>query len=216
MNPRRRRTSRHRGIGLPGRLLLGVIVVVELIVTVAATWVYVESVGREFEVADVTATSPADFPDTALVLGALVTDGRPGDYVRGRLDTVEQLYRTGRITRIINSGNGSAGDLGEPSVMRSVLEADGVPARAIVDDDEGFDTALSCRRARDEFGARRVVIVTQDFHLARAIALCRDVGVDAVGVSAECECPTLTYLRNHVREALLARPRALLTALTGI
>ncbi|WP_262365779.1 vancomycin high temperature exclusion protein [Gordonia sp. OPL2] len=189
------------------RAVLAALVVVELIITVAATCVHVMSAGRVLDTDDV--------PDhsTVLVLGSLVEDDEPGDYVRGRLDTAIELYRAGRADRIINSGNGITGE--EPAVMRRYMEERGVDGHLIADDPGGLDTVASCRRARDEFGVRRAVIVTQDFHLSRAIALCRSVGVDATGVEAGCECPILTVVRNHVRELLLARPRALLSVVTG-
>lgn len=186
-------------------LVLAVLVVAELIVTVAATWVFAASAGRIVDDDEVAPSS------TALVLGSLVHDGVPGDYVRGRLDTALRLYRAGLITRIINSGNGSAAAGDEPAVMRRYLQEHGVPARAIVDDGGGVDTAASCRRAYGRFGVRRVVIVTQDFHLGRAIALCRAAGLDPTGVAATCPCPGWTVVRNHLREIFLARPRALLS-----
>ncbi|MDV7101052.1 YdcF family protein [Gordonia amicalis] len=183
------------------------LVVVELWITVSATWMYVVSADRILDAGQLPSGS------TLLVLGSLVEDGSPGDYVRGRLDTASELHRDGRAIRIINSGNGSpeAGD--EPAVMREYLEAAGVPAQVILDDPSGFDTAASCRRAREVFGVRRLIIVTQDFHLRRAIALCRGEGVDARGVVAECDCPSWTLVRNHIRETVFAGPRALLTAI---
>ncbi len=191
------------------RLVVPVLlVVVELWITVAATWMYVVAGDRVLDAEQV--------PDgsTLLVLGSLVEDGAPGDYVRGRLDVAAELYRDGRVARIINSGNGSpeAGD--EPTVMRSHLEAAGVPAQVMVDDPLGLDTAASCRRAREVFGAEGLVIVTQDFHLERAIALCRGEGVDARGVEAECDCPTWTLVRNHIREAVFAGPKAVLSRIS--
>lgn len=184
-------------------VLIG-LVAVELIVTIAGTWIYFASAGRLLEIDDVPAGS------AALVLGSLVEDGTPGSYVQGRLDTAVELYESGRVSRIINSGNGTAAAGDEPAVMRRDLESRGVPADVIVDDPLGMDTDASCRRAHDDFGLRSVVIVTQDFHLTRAIALCRAHGIDASGVAARCECATWTVVRNHLRELLLARPRALL------
>ncbi|MFE0750945.1 vancomycin high temperature exclusion protein [Gordonia sp. NPDC058843] len=160
------------------------------------------------------AQAPAARP-TVLVLGSLVhDDGSPGDYVRGRLDTALELYRSGGVGRIINSGNGSDEAGNEPAVMRSYLEERGVPSRVIADDPAGLDTAASCRRARTVFGVDEVVVVTQGFHLRRAVALCRHRGVDARGVAAGCDCPAWTLARNHVRETVFAGPRALLTAVT--
>ncbi|MGW0038719.1 SanA/YdcF family protein [Gordonia sp. NPDC003376] len=193
-----------------GRLVVLGLITVELIVAVAATWVYVAAAGR---VVDADAL-PRE--STLVVLGSLVSDGRPGDYVRGRLDTALDLYRDGRVARIVNSGNGSAGAGDEPAVMRAYLEEHGVPAAVIVDDALGIDTADTCRGLRDRFGVHRPVLITQDFHLDRAIALCRRLGVDdPVGVVAGCACPWPTVIRNHLRETFLARPRALLTAVTG-
>lgn len=185
------------------------LVLVELWITVAVTWMYFASAGRVDD-----APAPASRP-TLLVLGSLVhDDGSPGDYVRGRLDTAVELYRAGGVDRIINSGNGSEEAGNEPAVMRSYLEDRGVASRVIVGDPAGLDTAASCRRARVVFGVDEVVIVTQDFHLRRAIALCRDQGVDARGVAARCDCPAWTLVRNHIRETVFAGPRAVLTAVS--
>lgn len=180
-------------------------IVIELIITVSLTWISVVSSGRVIR--------PDDVPpgSTLLVLGSLVADGRPGDYVRGRLDTAVDVFLSGRAARIIDSGNGSADAGDEPAVMRSYLLARGVPGSRIVDDGLGLDTAASCRRAREVFGATMLVVVTQDFHLRRAIALCRDAGVDARGVPAHCSCPVTGQIRNHLRETVLAGPRALWT-----
>ncbi|MBD0860393.1 YdcF family protein [Gordonia sp. zg691] len=169
---------------------------------------YVSSAGR----IDDAATLPPR--STLLVLGSLVyDDGSPGDYVRGRLDTAIEWYRTGKVERIINSGNGLPEAGNEPAVMRTYLEARGVPSAVIVDDPAGFDTARSCRRARETFDADAVVVVTQRFHLRRAIALCRVEGLDARGVAARCDCPAWTLVRNHIRETVFAGPRALVLAL---
>lgn len=183
-------------------------VAVQFVIAVAATWIYVMAFDREFSVTD------APSAPVALILGSKVDEQGPGSYVRGRLDTALELYRSGRVERLLNSGNGrpEAGD--EPAVMRAYLEEHGVPAAAIIDDPEGYDTAASCRRVRDVYGFDEVLVVTQDFHLGRAIALCRDVGVDARGVYADCDCAVWTVARNVIRETFLARPRALLTALT--
>ncbi len=187
-------------------VVLILLVAIELVVTIAMTWTHLSSSGRVIEASAIRSDS------TLLVLGSLVHDGEPGDYVRGRLDTAVALFATGRVDRIIDSGNGSAAAGDEPAVMRDYLEARGVSPQVIADDPHGIDTDTSCRRAHDVYAVRRVVIVTQDFHLPRAIALCRRRGIDAVGVAAECDCPTWTVVRNHLRELLLAGPNALLTA----
>ena len=190
--------------------MLILLVLGELVVTIAATWVFVASSGRIVDAQGIPNQS------TLLVLGSLVSDGEPGSYVRGRLDTAVELYRTGAVARIVVSGNGDANAGDEPAVMRGYLESHGVPAAVIVDDPAGYDTDRSCRRLPEVVGdaaSNPVVIVTQDFHVSRAIALCRARGIDALGVEARCSCSWWTLARNHFREALLARPRALLTVL---
>ena len=96
-----------------------VAVLVELIVTVAATVVFVGAHGRVYAIDDA-ALRPGSVPATAIVLGSLVSDGEPGTYVRGRLDTVLDLYHRRIVTRIINSGNGSA-DAGDEPVSYTHL-----------------------------------------------------------------------------------------------
>jgi vancomycin permeability regulator SanA len=199
----RRSTSAGRLLWRLG--LLGLIVG-EGIVAASATWVYFAARSRVVAPQDVPAGS------TALVLGSKVSDGEPGEYVRARLDTAVALYRSGRVTTILNSGNGSSRYGSETGVMRAYLERAGVPSAAIRDDPAGYDTERSCVRARSEFGLSAAVLVTQDFHLDRAIALCRRHGPDPIGVAAPCpDCAWWSIVRNHLREALLARPRALLS-----
>lgn len=202
---------RSRISSVAGRSLLVLLVLGELVVTISATWVFVASSGRIVDAQAIPNRS------TLLVLGSLVSDGEPGSYVRGRLDTALELYRTGAVARIVVSGNGDADAGDEPAVMRGYLESHGVPAAVIVDDPAGYDTDRSCRRLREVVGdaaSNPVVIVTQDFHVSRAVTLCRAAGVDARAVVASCECPWPTVLRNHVRESLFANPRALLSMLS--
>ena len=102
--------------------------------------------------------------DCALVLGAGVRDdGSPSDVLRDRLDEALDLYRTGRVTRIIVSGDHQSARYDEPNAMRLYLEANGVPAPVIFMDHAGLDTYSSMWRARHVFGASRIVVVTQRF-----------------------------------------------------
>ena len=195
-----------RKMGVVTRLILVGLIVVEGMAAAAATWVYVAARNR--------VVAPDEVPrgSTALVLGAKVSDGQPGEYVRARLDTAIELYRSGQVATILNSGNGSSRYGSETAVMRAYAERAGVPSAAIRDDPAGYDTERSCARARSEFDLSQVVLVTQDFHLDRAIALCRLDGPDPIGVAAPCpDCAWWSIARNHLREALLARPRALLS-----
>lgn len=124
--------------------------------------------------------------DCALVLGAgLRDDGSPSDVLRDRLDAALDLHRTGRVSRIIVSGDHKGPHHDEVNAMRVYLEAQGVPSAIIFMDHAGVDTFSSVWRARHVFGASRVVVVTQRFHLARAVWCARAMGMEAEGAPAD-------------------------------
>ena len=124
--------------------------------------------------------------DCALVLGAgLRDDGSPSDVLRDRLDESLELHRAGRVRRIIVSGDHRTPAYDEPNAMRVYLEANGVLPQDIVMDHAGVDTYSSMWRAKHVFGASRIVVVTQRFHLARAVWLARSFGMEAEGSPAD-------------------------------
>ncbi len=118
----------------------------------------------------------------ALVLGAGLLGGRPSPMLARRLDVSAQLYHAGKVKALLLSGDNSRKEYDEPTAMRDYLLAKGVPGRVMVLDYAGFDTWDSCVRARDVWGAERVTVVTQLFHLPRAVALCRTAGLATFGV----------------------------------
>ncbi|GAB3210401.1 SanA/YdcF family protein [Marinactinospora thermotolerans] len=118
----------------------------------------------------------------ALVLGAAAWNGEPSPLLARRLDVAADLLRSGRTRAILVSGDNRAVSGHETDVMTRYLVEQGVPREVIVADPAGYRTWDSCVRARDTFGVRAAVVVTQAFHLPRAVALCRAAGVDAVGV----------------------------------
>ena len=124
--------------------------------------------------------------DCALVLGAgLREDGTPSDVLRDRLDESLALYRAGRVRRILVSGDHETPSYDEPNAMRAYLEANGVPREAVFMDHAGLDTYSSMWRARNVFGAQRIIVVTQRFHLARAVWCARALGMEAEGSAAD-------------------------------
>ncbi len=124
--------------------------------------------------------------DVALVLGAGVEpSGRPSPYLAARLDLGYELFKAGKVRAILVSGDNGEAYYNEPDAMRRYLIAKGVPAEKVVADYAGFDTYASCVRADRIFGTRSVIVVTQTYHLARALATCRALGLDAVGVGDE-------------------------------
>jgi vancomycin permeability regulator SanA len=118
----------------------------------------------------------------AIVLGAgLDGAGRPSPFLAERIAVAAQLYRLGRVRALLMSGDHSRTGYDEVGAMAAAAEHLGVPASAIVQDHAGFDTYSSCYRARSVWGISRAVVVTQPFHLARAVWLCNQLGVDAEG-----------------------------------
>ena len=119
----------------------------------------------------------------ALVLGAEVyPDGRPSGFLRARLDVAVELYRRGLVGRLLLSGDGTSRFHDETAAMRAYVLQAGVPSDAVDIDPGGLDTYASCSRARDVFGVRELVVVSQRYHLPRALAICRLLGLDAWGV----------------------------------
>jgi vancomycin permeability regulator SanA len=122
----------------------------------------------------------------ALVLGAQVyPSGTPSPFLAGRLDLAKRLYDAGLVEVVLVSGDNMAREYNEPDAMRGYLLDAGVPADKVVADYAGFDTYDSCSRARRIFGVDRLTVVTQGYHLPRAVATCRALGLDVVGVGDE-------------------------------
>lgn len=122
----------------------------------------------------------------ALVLGAQVyADGTPSAFLEARLDLARRLLESGKVKVLLVSGDNMHHEYDEPTAMRAWLMAHGVPERKIVRDYAGFDTYDSCARAKRVFGVTRVTVVTQSYHIARAVMVCRHIGLDAVGVGDE-------------------------------
>ncbi|MFE2755757.1 vancomycin high temperature exclusion protein [Actinosynnema sp. NPDC059335] len=149
----------------------------------------------------------ADVPDApvALVLGAGLTGaGTPTPFLAGRLDVAADLYRRGKVQVLLVSGDNSTTDYDEPTAMRTYLIGRGVPADVVVADYAGFDTWDSCTRAKRIFGVERATVVTQEFHLPRAVALCRSAGIDASGVGHDTSQWASTTAYGYFREGFAA------------
>lgn len=157
------------------RVLIGVGVVVVLS-AVPTVWERVVAGPYLRDVSDV------PHMPVALVFGALVDGDRPSAFLASRLDTAVGLYDRHVVDRVLVSGNDDHHGYDEPDVMRNYLVAHGVPAERIVVDHAGYNTWDTCARARTVFGVTQAVLVTQAFHVARAVALCRANGVFGYGV----------------------------------
>ncbi|MDO5083032.1 hypothetical protein EII34_12855 [Arachnia propionica] len=120
--------------------------------------------------------------DVLLVLGAHAHPGQPSRFLQARLDLAVELFEAGKGRAIIVSGANTPASNHETQVMEDYLISRGVPRKRIVQDPAGFDTYDSCIRARDVYGVREVTLVSQMYHVQRAVATCQALGVDAIAV----------------------------------
>lgn len=140
----------------------------------------------------------------ALVLGAgLLPDETPSDPLRDRINTAVALYKADRVEKLLMSGDNRFIYYNEPEAMKNYAMSLGIPESDIVLDYAGRRTYDSCYRASAIFGLDEVIVVTQNYHLPRALFLCNHLNLKAVGVPAD----NIHYLRHRyvywrVREIL--------------
>ncbi|GHJ44500.1 membrane protein [Catellatospora sp. TT07R-123] len=141
-------------------------------------WIRWSAAGHVYSVQDVPQAP------VALVLGAKVHDtGVPSAFLEARLAIAKELYDTGKVRAILVSGDHAQWSYDEPDTMRDWLVRRGVPFGKVVTDHAGFDTYDSCQRAARIFGVQKAIVVTQSYHIARAVTLCRDAGIETDGVA---------------------------------
>lgn len=151
------------------------------------------------------ATQPAQLQtsDTGLVLGtsSWSLNGKPSEHFAGRMDAAASLFHAGKVRRLLLSGANPTIHYNEPQRMREALQDRGVPDQALVLDYAGRRTLDSVRRARDVFGASKIVIVSQPYHLYRALFLADSDGLHAQGLAADGP-PLAERWRTEYREVL--------------
>jgi vancomycin permeability regulator SanA len=158
---------------------------ISLLVPVGAASVVLASVGfvRWRAAGHLHAEAAAPPAPVALVLGAQVhPTGVPSSFLAARLDLARRLLEAGRVQVLLLSGDGAAPEYDEPAAMRQYLLTEGLPEDRLVLDRFGLDTYDSCVRAARVFGVDRLLVVTQSYHLPRAVATARALGLAAEGV----------------------------------
>ncbi len=143
--------------------------------------------------------------DCILVLGAYVKNGSPSPMLEDRLKTGITLYQNGAAPKIIVSGDHGRANYDEVNTMKNYMIGDDIPSEDIFMDHAGFSTYDSIYRAKEVFGVKKMIIVTQEYHLYRSLYIARSLGVEAYGVRA---IPTKYkgQLKREVRE-ILARDK---------
>jgi SanA protein len=129
------------------------------------------------------AAAPSE--SVAIVFGAgLRRNGGPTTILYDRVAAAAELYRLGKVQRLLLSGDARFGH-DEPGAMQQTAITLGVPEEALTLDGAGWSTYDTCYRAKAIFGVNRVILVTQNFHLPRALFICEALGMQADGVSAD-------------------------------
>ena len=201
-SPCGRRTLRRRLV----RAALATVGVLAVVTAGASIWAWSVSAGHIIAVGDDGDEGGRVRAPVAIVLGAAVhADGQPSPWLAHRLDVAADLYTSGRVEAILVSGDNRRVGYDEPTVMRNYLTSQEVPSQAIALDYAGFDTYDTCVRARRIFGVERALLVTQDFHEPRAVAICRSVGVDVDGVGdSRARGDRISWAVSWMRERLAA------------
>jgi SanA protein len=131
----------------------------------------------------------------AIVFGAgLWRNGSPTPVLADRVTTAANLYLAGKVEKLLMSGDNRFVEYNEPEAMRQLALSLGVPDNAIVLDYAGRRSYDTCYRAKTIFKVDQAILVTQAFHMPRAIYLCNHLGVDSIGVTSDVQ-----YYRKSTR-----------------
>ncbi len=195
------------------RLVLRVTLVL-LIVTVAFVgfdrWVVLSSYSASY-------TNVLSVPssEVILVFGSRIYGGEVSAILEDRLKAAFDLYQAGKAPKILVSGDYSSPYYDEAAAMSQYLKRRGIPERAILLDHAGYSTYDSLMRAKNVFGIRHVIVVSQDFHLPRALFIARSIGLSAVGFDASLTPLTKSALFYNGWREPLARIKALYDVVHG-
>jgi vancomycin permeability regulator SanA len=150
------------------------------LILIAAVLLLPRLVTSVFASSRLTTVDEVEMTETALVFGAEVKDnGIPSPALRDRVLAAADLYNAGKVKTLVMSGEDP-----EPSAMQTLAVQEGVPIEAIILDEGGLRTYDTCYRAINVYGYEDSIVVTQDFHLPRALYLCHFMGIDVQGVPA--------------------------------
>lgn len=129
--------------------------------------------------------SPPRFPkEYAIVLGASVHGDSLSGVLKARMETAIELYNNKLVKNILMSGDGTDSYYSETAAMKKFALKSGIPEEALVTDEKGYNTYATILRAKEVFNAKSAYIISQNFHLTRAVWIAREIGIDADGVNA--------------------------------
>ena len=184
------------------------------VMVVAISYWAVELKSRNKRYSDV---DDIPYSRVALVLGTnpLTPSGRTNYYFKYRIDACVELYKAGKVSKFLLSGDNSSKYYDEPQYMKDALMEHGIPGRDIVLDYAGFRTLDSVVRCKEIFGQESITIVSQGFHNARAVCIASWCGIGAVGFDAKDIKHSRTYLFFGVGREALARTKMFVDMIIG-
>ena len=186
------------------RSIFVIIVVVLGTITYVAPLSYTFQTTRNirYDLGNVAITN-VPYHQVALVFGAgIQKNGEPTPYLRNRIETAAKLYHGKRVSKLLMSADNSSGQYNEPAAMKRYAEKLAVPSSAITLDYAGFSTYDSCYRAHAIFGLQAATLVSQGYHLPRAMTTCEGLGIKTIGVIAEH--PSRDYTISYILRELLS------------
>jgi SanA protein len=195
-------------------VLLGAVAAALAALLLARLWSYSAAQGRIY-------SDAAELPHRRMVIvfGAGVYKGLPTPMLADRVVAAVELYKAGVVDKLLVSGDNRTVDYNEPAVMRRVALEMGVPDADIVPDYAGRSTYDTCYRAKAIFGVNEAILVTQRFHLDRAVMICQGLGLQSVGFVADQrdyrnvwwnELRELPATLNAIAEVYITKPRPVL------
>lgn len=179
------------------KIIFGFIILI--IIIIASINIYVNSKSKRYIY-----TRIEEVPEcyTAIVLGALVSNtGYPSKFLKDRMDVAIELYTGKKIKRFLLSGDHGRKNYDEVNSMKNYLLEKGINTEDIFLDHAGFDTYSTIVRAKEVFGVERAIIVTQEFHLSRAVYIARSKGIEAYGIKADRQ-DYYSLVRLKIRETI--------------
>jgi SanA protein len=183
---------------LLSKMAIGGAVALALLVVAANAYVLLTGQGRSTD--SVAEVPPAQ---VAIVPGALVEpDGEMSAMLADRVRQAAALWHAGKVEKILVSGDHGRWAYDEPGTMRKALVAAGVRPEDVFEDHAGFETWATMVRARSVFGVRDAVVVTQGFHMPRALYLADEAGIDATGLTADLHEWGFQGRKSTLREVL--------------
>jgi SanA protein len=147
-----------------------------LIFSIFVNYIMEKEVGKNFH--------PKDQKEFAIVLGASVHGDELSEALRGRMEVAMALYKDGFVKEILLSGDGTNHHYSETAAMKKYALMGGIPQENLLTDEKGYNTYLTMLRAHDVFNARSAYVITQNFHLVRAVWVAKQCGIEAQGVGA--------------------------------